>query len=291
MNKIVVIGSINVDLVFISDIRPKAGETVLGEDFRTVAGGKGANQAVAASKLGADVVMIGCVGDDSNGEFSLNNFKSLNVNTSCITKIQDTPTGVANIIVSDNDNSIIVVSGANYKLDKSLIDRYKKEILEADLVMLQLEVPIATVEYAINYCHENNIKTILNPAPAVKLSEELIEKATYITPNEHECKIILGEDKNADIKAILRRYPNKLIITMGEKGVMYFDGNDIVTVPSYKVEVVDTTGAGDTFNGAFARAIVNDYNLKDAVDFANKAASKSVTKLGAQAGMPYLEEM
>lgn len=291
MNKIVVIGSINVDLVFISNIRPKAGETVLGEDFRTVAGGKGANQAVAASKLGADVVMIGCVGDDSNGEFSLNNFKSLNVNTSCITKIQDTPTGVANIIVADNDNSIIVVSGANYKLDKALIDRYKKEILEADLVMLQLEIPMSTVEYAINYCHENNIKTILNPAPAVKLSKELIEKATYITPNEHECKVILGEDINADIKDILRRYPNKLIITMGEKGVMYFDGSDIVTVPSYKVEVVDTTGAGDTFNGAFARAMVNDYNLKDAVDFANKAASKSVTKLGAQAGMPYIEEM
>jgi len=291
MNKIVVIGSINVDLVFISDIRPKAGETVLGKDFRTVAGGKGANQAVAASKLGADVVMIGCVGNDSNGEFSLNNFNNLNVNTSCITKIQDAPTGVANIIVSDNDNSIIVVSGANYKLDKSLIDSYKKEILEADLVMLQLEIPMATVEYTINYCHENNIKIILNPAPAVKLSEELIEKSTYITPNEHECKIILGEDKNTDIKAILRRYPNKLIITMGEKGVMYFDGNDIVTVPGYKVEAVDTTGAGDTFNGAFARAIVNDYNLKDAIDFANKAASKSVTKLGAQAGMPYLEEM
>lgn len=291
MNKIVVIGSINVDLVFISDIRPKAGETVLGNDFRTVAGGKGANQAVAAAKLGADVTMIGCIGDDSNGEFSLNNFKSLNVDTSCINKIKDTPTGVANIIVADNDNSIIVVAGANYKLNKELIDRYKKEILEADLVMLQLEIPMDTVDYIINLCYENNIKTILNPAPAVKLSKELIEKATYITPNEHECKIILDEDLNADIETILKRYPNKLIMTIGEKGVMYFDAEKIVTVSGYKVEAVDTTGAGDTFNGAFARALVNNYNLKDAIDFANKAASKSVTKLGAQTGMPYLAEM
>lgn len=291
MNKIVVIGSINVDLVFISDIRPKAGETVLGNDFRTVAGGKGANQAVAAAKLGADVTMIGCIGDDSNGEFSLNNFKNLDVNTSCINKIKDTPTGVANIIVADNDNSIIVIAGANYKLNKELIDKYKKEILEADLVMLQLEIPMDTVDYVINFCYENNIKTILNPAPAIKLSKELIEKATYITPNEHECKIILDEDLDADIKTILKRYPNKLIMTIGEKGVMYFDGDSIVTVPGYKVEAVDTTGAGDTFNGAFARAIVNNYNLKGAIDFANKAASKSVTKLGAQTGMPYLAEM
>lgn len=291
MNKIIVIGSINVDLVFISDIRPKAGETVLGNDFRTVAGGKGANQAVAATKLGADVTMIGCIGDDANGEFSLNNFKKLNINTSCINKVKDIPTGVANIIVADNDNSIIVIPGANYKLNTELIDKHKKEILEADLVMMQLEIPMDIIEYVIGFCHENNIKTILNPAPAVKLSKELIERVTYITPNEHECKIILGEDKDSDIKAILKRYPNKLIMTIGEKGVMYFDGDKIITVSGYKVEAVDTTGAGDTFNGAFARAIVNNYDLKDAIDFANKAASKSVTKLGAQTGMPYLYEM
>lgn len=291
MNKIVVIGSINVDLVFISDVRPNAGETVLGKDFRIVAGGKGANQAVSASKLGADVTMIGCVGNDFNGEFSLDNFKNFNVNTSCISKIQDAPTGVANIVVADKDNSIIVVSGANYKLDREIIDRYKKEILESDIVMLQLEVPMDTVEYAINYCHENNIKTILNPAPAVELKKDIIDKVTYLTPNEHECRVILDENKNTNIESILKRYPNKLIITMGEKGVMYYDGNDIVTVAGYKVEVVDTTGAGDTFNGAFARAIVNNYNLKDAIDFANKAASKAVTKLGAQAGMPYFEEI
>lgn len=291
MNKIVVVGSINVDLVFTSDIRPKAGETVLGNDFRIVAGGKGANQAVAASKLGADVIVIGCVGDDANGEYSLNNFREFNVNTSCITKINDIPTGVANITVAENDNSIIVISGANYKMDRALIDRYKKEILKADIVVLQLEIPIDTVEYTLDLCYKNNIKTILNPAPAVRLDKNLIEKASYLTPNEHECRIIFNEDKDTDIKSILRKYPNKLMITMGEKGVMYFDGNDVVIVPAYSVEVVDTTGAGDTFNGAFARAIVNNYDLKNAIDFANKAASKSVTKLGAQAGMPRLEDL
>ncbi len=291
MNRIVVVGSINVDLVFTSDIRPKAGETVLGNDFRIVAGGKGANQAVAASKLGADVTVIGCVGDDANGEYSLNNFREFNVNTSCITKIKDIPTGVANITVAENDNSIIVISGANYKLDRALIDRYKKEILKADIVVLQLEIPMDTVEYTLDLCYKNNIKTILNPAPAVRLDKNLIEKASYLTPNEHECRIIFNEDKDTDIKSILRKYPNKLMITMGEKGVMYFDGNDVVIVPAYSVEVADTTGAGDTFNGAFARAIVNNYDLKNAVDFANKAASKSVTKLGAQAGMPRLEDL
>ena len=291
MNRIVVVGSINVDLVFTSDIRPKAGETVLGNDFRIVAGGKGANQAVAASKLGADVTVIGCVGDDANGEYSLNNFREFNVNTSCITKIKDIPTGVANITVAENDNSIIVISGANYKLDRALIDRYKKEILKADIVVLQLEIPMDTVEYTLDLCYKNNIKTILNPAPAVRLDKNLIEKASYLTPNEHECRIIFNEEKDTDIKSILRKYTNKLMITMGEKGVMYFDGNDVVIVPAYSVEVADTTGAGDTFNGAFARAIVNNYDLKNAVDFANKAASKSVTKLGAQAGMPRLEDL
>lgn len=291
MNKIVVVGSINVDLVFTSDIRPKAGETVLGNDFRIAAGGKGANQAVAASKLGADVTMIGCVGDDANGEYSLNNFRELDVNTSCITKIKDIPTGVANITVAENDNSIIVISGANYKVDRTLIDRYKKEISEADIVIVQLEIPMDAVEYTLDLCYKNNIKTILNPAPAVKLDKSLIEMASYLTPNEHECRIIFDEDKDTDIKNILRKYPNKLMITMGEKGVMYFDGDDIVTIPAYQVKAVDTTGAGDTFNGAFARAIVNNYDLKDAIDFANKAASKSVTKLGAQAGMPRLEDL
>jgi len=141
MGKVVVIGSINVDLVFTSNLRPKAGETVLGNTFSVIPGGKGANQAVAASKLGADSVMIGCVGSDANGDFAVGNLKSADVNTDCIDVVNDAPTGVANIIVAENDNSIIVIPGANYEVDNTMIDKYRDVILSADIVLLQLEIP------------------------------------------------------------------------------------------------------------------------------------------------------
>ncbi|QSX04943.1 ribokinase [Sedimentibacter sp. zth1] len=290
MNKIVVVGSINTDLVFTSNKRPNSGETIFGNDFKTIPGGKGANQAVAASKLNAQVIMIGCVGNDLNGDFSIENFKKVNVNTSCIKRV-DSHTGVANIVVAENDNSIIVVPGANYKITKSMIDEYKAVILSADIVLLQLEIPLEVVEYTLNLCDENNIKTVLNPAPAIKLSNETIAKSTFLTPNEHECKTILGLDKDVDIVEIIKQFPNKLLITLGEKGVMYFDGENVVTIPAYKVKAIDTTGAGDTFNGAFARAIVNNFSIKDAINFANKASSISVTKFGAQGGMPILDQI
>lgn len=290
MNKIVVIGSINADLVFSSDRRPLAGETVTGNEFKTVPGGKGANQAVAAAKLGADVTMIGCVGSDINGSFSVDNLKRMNVDTNSI-KTVDNSTGVACITLADNDNSIIVIPGANSNLSVSVVDEYKSAILQSDLVLLQLEIPIETVSYVVNLCNENNIATVLNPAPAVKIDEDLLNKISFITPNEHEVRIIFGLEENVDIVDTIKKYPNKLLITLGEKGVMYYDGKDIITVPAEQADVVDTTGAGDTFNGAFARAIVNEFKIYDAIKFANKAAAKSVTKFGAQGGMPYLNEL
>lgn len=289
MGKVVVVGSINVDLVFVSNKRPKAGETVLGESYNVIPGGKGANQAVAASLLGAKSFMVGCIGNDSNGEFSLKNFQEKNVDTTCIQTIQNVPTGVANIVVAENDNSIIVISGANYKLSKSTIDISKKTILSADIVLLQLEIPIDVVEYVIDICKENNIKTILNPAPAMKLDEKIIKNATFITPNEHELKVIFGEDISED--HVLRKYPDKLIVTKGSRGVKFFNRHEIVNVPSYKINVVDTTGAGDTFCGSLAAALVKEYTLEQAINFANKAAAISTTKLGAQSGMPRLEEL
>lgn len=289
MGKVVVVGSINVDMVFTSDIRPKAGETVLGNTFSLIPGGKGANQAVAASKLGADSVMIGCVGLDTNGNFAIDNLNSINVNTDFIDTVNEVPTGVANIIVAENDNSIIVIPGANYAVNKSMIDKYKDVILLADMVLLQLEIPQETVEYTLELCKSNNVKVLLNPAPAVELSSSMIENATYITPNEHELKVILGKD--CDTEEEMKKYPNKLIVTLGAKGVKYFDGNEMKLVPSYKVEVVDTTGAGDTFCGALAAALVRGDNLEDAIRFANKAAAYAITKLGAQSGMPTLEQL
>lgn len=291
MGKVVVVGSINVDLVFTSDIRPEAGETVLGNSFSVISGGKGGNQAVAASKLGADVTMIGCVGNDSNGEFSLKNLQNMHVDTSCVERTDDVPTGVANIIVSEGDNSIIVVPGSNHKISIDIINKYKEVILSADIVLLQLEIPIDVVEYALKLCSENNVKAVLNPAPAVELSRSMIENAAFITPNEHEVKIIFGKDSVKETDEILKLYPNKLIVTMGSRGVKYYDGKDMKIVPVEKVEVVDTTGAGDTFNGGLAAALVRGMNLDDAIRFANKAAGIAITKLGAQTGMPTLKEM
>jgi ribokinase len=289
MGKVVVVGSINVDLVFTSDIRPKAGETVIGNSFSLIPGGKGANQAVAAAKLGAESTMVGCVGNDSNGDFAINNLKTVGVNTDCIEVVNNVPTGVANIIVAENDNSIIVVPGANFEVNKSIIDKYKDVILSADIVLMQLEIPLETVEYTLELCKKNNVKVLLNPAPAVELTRSMIENASYITPNEHELKIILGKDCNVEEE--MKKYPNKLIVTLGSKGVKYFDGNEMKTVPSYKVEVVDTTGAGDTFCGALASSIVRGESLNEAIQFANKAAAYSITKLGAQSGMPTLEQL
>lgn len=288
MGKTVVVGSINVDLVFTSEIRPKAGETVMGSTFSTIPGGKGANQAVAASKLGASSTMIGCIGNDSNGEFSINNLNLMNVDTSCIKKTDNAPTGVANIVVAEHDNSIIVIAGANYEITKEDIDNCKDVILSADIVLLQLEIPLEVVEYTADLCRKNNVRVLLNPAPAVELPETLIENATYITPNEHELNIILGKQNNVD--ETIKMYPNKIIVTMGSKGVKYFDGSEMKLVPSYNVEVVDTTGAGDTFCGGLAAALVKGDKLEDAIKFANKAAAISITKLGAQSGMPTLEE-
>lgn len=288
MGKTVVVGSINVDLVFTSEIRPKAGETVMGSTFSTIPGGKGANQAVAASKLGASSCMVGCIGNDQNGEFSINNLNLMNVDTSCIKKTDNAPTGVANIVVAEHDNSIIVIAGANYEITKEDIDKCKDVILFADIVLLQLEIPLDVVEYTADMCRKNNVRVLLNPAPAVELPKTLIENATYITPNEHELNIILGKQNNVD--ETIKIYPNKIIVTMGSRGVKYFDGSEMKIVPSYNVEVVDTTGAGDTFCGGLAAALVRGDNLEDAIKFANKAAAISITKLGAQSGMPTLEE-
>lgn len=291
MGKVVVVGSINVDLVFTSKKRPNVGETVLGDEFSIIPGGKGANQAVAASKLGAESYMIGCIGNDSNGEFSLKNLIDMKVNTDCIEKTDDAPTGVANIIVAEQDNSIIVISGSNYKITKGTIDKYKNIILDADIVLVQLEIPIDVVEYTLDLCSKNNVSIMLNPAPAVELSSSMIENATYITPNEHELKIIFGKNSLQETDEVIKGYPNKLIVTMGSKGIKYYDGKEIKNIPSYKVDVVDTTGAGDTFNGGLAAALVSGLELEEAIKFANKAAALSITRLGAQSGMPSLKEM
>ena len=288
MYDIVVVGSINADLVFEADKRPNPGETLIGKDFKTVPGGKGANQAIAASRLGAKVAMMGCLGEDQNGIFLEENLKVNNVETKFIKKVKGVPSGVAGITLAEGDNSIIVVPGANYEVDKTYIDKNKEVIKSAKIVLLQLEIPIEVVEYVIDICSKNRVKTILNPAPIQTLKEDTLEKLDYLTPNEHEFEILYGSKREEEM---LKKHKNKLIITKGSEGVSFSDGDKVINVPSNKVEVVDTTGAGDTFNGSFAYSLVKGMSIKESIEFANKAAAISVTKFGAQGGMPTLKEV
>lgn len=288
MVKIAVVGSSSMDLVVTSEKRPAAGETVLGEGFSTVPGGKGANQAVAAARLGAEVTMIGRVGDDVYGSTILKNLNLNGVNTSYVEPVTDSASGTAHITLAEGDNSIIVVKGANDWITPEYVQKASAAIKDADIVMIQQEIPEETVEYTARLCKELGKKLLLNPAPARLLSEEVIENTTYLTPNEHECSILFAGINRTEI---LKKYPNKLFITEGEKGVRYFDGSIEKVIPSFSVKAVDTTGAGDTFNGAFAVAVAEGKGYEESLKFANKAAAISVTKFGAQGGMPTRAEV
>ncbi|KAB2453241.1 ribokinase [Bacillus sp. CH126_4D] len=285
MPNIAVVGSISMDLVAVSKKRPKAGETVIGEAFHTIPGGKGANQAVAAARLGANVAMVGAVGNDNYGTVVRSNLENERVFIDYVVPVTDAATGIAHIVLAEEDNSIVVVQGANALVNESVVDRSKDLLIKADMVVLQLEIPLEAVKYVLAICEEHNIPVMLNPAPAQVLSEDILEKATYITPNEHECRIVL-DDFTSPIEDLLAKYPNKLLMTEGSKGVRFHNGTEIVHVPSIAVDVVDTTGAGDTFNGALAVALSEGETLQKAIRFANIAGGLSVTKLGAQGGMP-----
>lgn len=286
--KVTVIGSSSMDLVVTSNKRPGAGETVLGESFKTVPGGKGANQAVAAARLGAEVTMIGRVGDDHYGEIILNNFKQNGVIVDYVEPVTDMESGTAHIILAEGDNSIVFVKAANDEVTPAYVDQTVEVIRNSDIVLIQQEIPEETVEHVAALCIELGVPLLLNPAPARPVSDELIEKAAYITPNEHEAKIIFD---GASVHDSLRKYPNKLFVTEGKNGVRFYDGTEEIVVPSYIVEAVDTTGAGDTFNAAFAVALAEGQSLQDSIKFANRAASLSVMKFGAQGGMPTREEV
>ncbi|MBZ5749587.1 ribokinase [Metabacillus rhizolycopersici] len=288
MIKMTIIGSSSMDLVVTASKRPNKGETILGESFKTVPGGKGANQAVAAARLGAEVYMVGCVGDDEFGEQIVNNFTSNGVFTTYVKPVTHSGTGTAHITLADGDNSIIVVKGANNYVTPDLVEKALGVIRESDIVLIQQEIPEETVEYVTEICFANDVPLLLNPAPARPISKTVIEKATYITPNEGEASVLF---ENKDIHEALKWFPNKLLVTEGKNGVRYYDGENEILVPAYPVDAVDTTGAGDTFNAAFAVAVAEGKSIEDSIRFANRAASLSVTKFGAQGGMPTREEV
>ena len=269
---------------------PQKGETVQGLGLSYIPGGKGANQAVAMAKLGAEVEMFGCVGDDENGQKMLDNMKSYNIKTDNIKILKGIPTGIAMITVGENDNTIIVVAGANGKVDKQYIDEIKDELKNYDMVVLQHEIPLETVHYVVDFCSQNNIPVVLNPAPAAEVPMEVVEKVTYLTPNEHEAVLIFGNELSTE--KLLKKYAGKLLITQGSKGVSTcLETGEILTVPARPANVVDTTGAGDTLNGAFSVQIAKGSDIKTALTFANVAASLSTEKFGAQSGMPTVSEV
>jgi ribokinase len=290
MEKIAVIGSINMDLVVETDISPKKGETVLGSHFFTSPGGKGANQAVAAARLGGAVAMFGSIGNDQNGKNLMANLLAEKIDTNFINRLNHVPTGVAVIEICERDNRIIVVPGANQYTNEEYLTQVAETLVAFDIILMQLEVPLESILFITKYLSSYEDKVIiLNPAPAIPLPEEILNWITFITPNEHEFGTVLNTSSSID--EALKKYPNKLLITRGAQGVSYYDGTDIVTVPSIKIDVVDTTGAGDTFTGAFAVAISEDIPLREAIMFANTAAGLSTTKMGAQKGMPTREDV
>lgn len=298
MSKITVVGSSNTDMVIKSAKLPSAGETILGGDFLMNPGGKGANQAVAAARLGGDTTFITKTGDDIFGKQAVQLFEKEGIQTEFISMDPDKPSGVALIMVdAHGENCISVALGANATLNKLDIDRAKKQITASEIVLVQLEIPISTVEYVTKLASIAGAKVALNPAPAQELSDELLSSLYLITPNETEAEILTGiavkdqaSASNAAAKLISKGVKN-VIITMGASGAFVSANSEEILMPAPVVKVVDTTAAGDTFNGALVVALAEKMSFTNAVKFAIKAASISVTKLGAQASIPTRKEI
>jgi ribokinase len=296
--RIFVIGSSNTDMVIKSEKLPAPGETVIGGIFLMNAGGKGANQAVAIAKLGAEVTFVSKIGNDIFGKQALEGFKALGMNTEFVFTDYENPSGVALILVDGHgENSISVASGANGNLQITEVQVAIQQVQKGDIVLLQLEIPLETVTATIKQCAEKGAFVILNPAPAQKLDETVFEFIKLITPNETEAEILTGI-KVTDLvsaekaaKEFHKKGISEVIITLGSKGAFYSNKDKQILIPTPKVEAIDSTAAGDVFNGALCVAISEGQIIENAISFACRAASISVTRLGAQASAPIREEV
>jgi len=297
-NSIVVIGSSNTDMIVKSDHLPLPGETVLGGKFTTAPGGKGANQAVAAARLGGDVTFVAKVGADQFGDAAVSNYAKDGMDTTYVTRSAESASGIALILVDEKgENSISVASGANADLSIRDIDDAKAVIQNAAIVLMQLESPMETVLYAAKVAYEGGAKVVLNPAPAAPIPEEMYQYLDAVTPNETESEILTGvkvEDEPSALKAsevFIGRGVKRVVITLGSKGAFVNDAGDSYMVPARKVKAVDTTAAGDTYNGAMCVALAEGKPLKEALEFATKASAIAVTRMGAQPSIPSREEV
>ncbi len=291
MPRIVVVGSINMDLVTLAPRFPGPGETLLGSRFLTAHGGKGANQAVAAARLGASVSMVGALGRDAFGDQLHAGLAQEGIDLAHVARLDDEGSGTASITVAEGENQIIVVPAANARVSPAQVETARASIAQADAVLVQLEIPFDTVEATLRLARRENVPAILNPAPAQKLPAEWLQLASYLTPNQHELATALGAGAATDFRELMRRAPCPVVLTRGSEGAWYRDAAhpEPVHQPGFKVEVVDSTGAGDTFNGALA--VFLREGLPQAVRKACAAAALSVTKLGAQGGMPTAREL
>ncbi|VTT19537.1 ribokinase [Streptococcus dysgalactiae subsp. equisimilis] len=290
MSKIVIVGSISMDLVMKTNRIAQEGETVFGDSFAMVPGGKGANQAVAVGRLAAQkdqINMLGAVGEDSFGHLLLQNLADNGLNVDFVGTVPSS-SGIAQITIFNHDNRIIYCPGANGEVDTTLWEKEWDLLEAADLVILQNEIPHQANSGIAQFCHDKGIKVLYNPAPARETDKEMLDLVTYFTPNQHEVQELFP-DKELD--TILEAYPNRLIVTLGTKGSTYFDGQVIQLIPAIKTEAIDTTGAGDTFNGAFGFAVSKGLDMRESLKFATLASHLSVQQFGAQGGMPTLSEM
>ena len=303
MPDILVVGSLNADLVVRAPRFPQPGETISGEDLKVIPGGKGANQAVAAVRLGASVSMLGRVGKDNFGDFLLENLKSNNVDTQLVQR-DDSSTGTAIIVVDGNgQNSIVLSAGANGKVSVSDVDHASfstpstRSGRRFSLLLLQLEIPTPTVLSAVKRAKENGVRVLLNPAPAKDLPDELIALADFLIPNETELSLLTNQTVNnvpsAEIaaKTMLERGAQTVIVTLGSEGALIVTATQVTHVDAFKVDVLDTTAAGDAFIGGFATALLQNRPLEDAVRYGCACGALATTKFGAQPSLPTKEEV
>ena len=298
MKKIIVIGSSNVDMVVRTSHLPAPGETILGGEFFMNQGGKGANQAVAIKRLGGNLIFMAKLGNDVLGRQSVGYFKKEGIDTRYIALDEDSASGVALISVDDHaENSIVVASGANMLLNEQDVDKMLEEMCEGDILLMQLEIPLQTVEYAARKAFGKGVKVVLNPAPARSLPKELFRHLYMVTPNRIEAEMLTGIKiaNDADVEKVAEEIcamgVKNVIITLGSKGCLIREEGVSYRIDAFKVEPVDATAAGDTFNGALCVGLSEGMDLKQAAVMASKASSIAVTRMGAQSSIPYREEL
>lgn len=285
---IVVVGSLNMDLVVRAPRHPKVGETILGGEFRTYPGGKGANQAVAVARLGSRVHMVGKIGTDSFGDTLLETISENGVDIDHVRRDAGVPTGVAFITVDkEGQNTIVVASGANASLTPRDVSAAEEAFVGAGVLLLQLEIPLDVVERAISLARQHNVLVVLNPAPAQVLDADLLAEVDYLIPNQTELALLAGQDTtDAAIDVLLRHGIRGLVVTLGGDGALIVDKGEKIHLPTYNVPVVDTTAAGDAFAAAFSVALTEGLPLIEATRWGNAAGAMTVMKAGAQPSLP-----